>query len=131
MSVNHSVSDLVTMIRNGHLAKRKFITSPVSKLRANILAILKEEGYILDYTLDSNSNLQKFNIQLKYHLSKSVISEIKVISKPSRRIYCKFKDIPSFKKGLGVVILSTSKGVLQDYLAKESKVGGEILLKVF
>ena len=132
MSINHSVSDLVSLVRNGYLAKRKVVTSPVSKLRESILKILKDEGYILNYSkVNYVNDLQKFNIQLKYYLSKPVVSEIRVVSKPGRRFYCKFSDIPSVKNGLGMVILSTSKGVLPGYVAKECKVGGEILLRIF
>jgi len=129
MSANHAVSDLVAIIRNGYLAKRKTITSPISKLRENILKILKEEGYILNYSKSPEG--RKFDIHLKYHLSKPVVSEINVVSKPGKRVYCNVKDIPSVKNGLGVVIISTSKGVVPDSFARTNKVGGEILLKIF
>lgn len=132
MSVNHSVSDLVAMLRNGHLAKRSVIESPISKLREGILKILKDEGYILSYSKSSDkNNLGKFNIHLKYHLSKPVITDIEVISKPGKRVYCSSKDIPLVRNGLGMVLISTSKGILPDYKAKELKIGGELLLKVF
>ena len=132
MSVNHAVSDLVCIIRNGYLAKRNIVESPVSKLRENILKILKEEGYILSYSrIEEKNKFKKFNIHLKYHLSNPVVTEIEVISKPGRRIYCKASEIPSVKNGLGMVIISTSNGVVSDYAARSLKVGGEILLKIF
>ena len=133
MSVNHSVSDLASIIRNGYLAKRKTVKSSVSNLREDILKILKDEGYIISYAKlkEEGSTIDIFNISLKYHLNQPVISEIKVVSKPGRRIYCGSSDIPSIKNGLGLVIISTSTGVLPGYQAKVTKVGGEVLLKVF
>ena len=126
MSVNHAVSDLVCIIRNGYLAKRSVVQSPVSNLREGILKILKEEGYILNYSRmeEEDKAKKKFDIHLKYHLSSPVVSEIGVVSKPGRRVYCKADEIPSVKNGLGVVIISTSKGVVSDHSARELKVGG-------
>jgi small subunit ribosomal protein S8 len=129
MSVNHAVSDLVAMIRNGYLAKRGTISSPISKLREDILKILKEEGYISSYSKLVKD--KKFNINLKYHLSRPVISEIEVLSKPGKRVYSNVNDIPLIRNGLGVIIISTSKGVVADSVARTNNVGGELLLKVF
>ena len=127
--MNHAVSDLVAMIRNGYLAKRRDISSPVSILRGNILDILKDEGYISGYSKSPDG--RKFSIYLKYHLSRAVISEINVVSKPGKRVYCGVDNIPLVRNGLGVVIISTSKGVVSDSFARTNKVGGEVLLKVF
>ena len=133
MSVNHSVSDLATIIRNGYMVKRKVVHSPVSNLRESILKILKEEGYILNYSKLSGDDVSsaKFVINLKYHQSSPAVSEISVVSKPGKRVYCPVYKIPVVKNGLGVVIISTSKGVVADHLARESKIGGEVLLRVF
>lgn len=131
MAFNHPVSDLVARLKNGYLANRLTISSPVSKLRENILKILKEEGYILNYSKVKNNNVEHFDIHLKYHHSAPVVSEISVISKPGRRIYCSSEEIPMVKNGLGVVVISTSQGVLADHDARSRKVGGEILLKIF
>jgi len=132
MSVNHSVSDLATIIRNGYMVKRKVVHSPVSNLRESILKILKEEGYILNYSrLGGEGVNTKFVINLKYHQSNPVVSEISVLSKPGKRVYCSADKIPVVKNGLGIVIISTSKGVVSDHLARESKIGGEVLLRVF
>ena len=128
---NHPVSDLVTRVRNGYLAKRNIINSPVSKLRENILKILKEEGFILSYSKVKTGNHEQFDIHLKYHYSNPVVSEVSVISKPGRRIYCRADEIPSVKNGLGMVIISTSRGVLSDHEARLQKLGGEVLLKIF
>jgi small subunit ribosomal protein S8 len=135
MSVNHSVSDLATIIRNGYLARKKIVSSPVSKLRENILKILKEEGYISNYSrLDGGADKKtkaRFDIHLKYHLSSPVISEISVVSKPGRRVYSSVDEIPVVRNGLGIVIVSTSHGVVADHVARSSKVGGEVLLRIF
>lgn len=131
MSFNHSVSDLVARIKNGYLAKSLKISCPVSKLRENILKILKEEGYILNYSKVKEGSLERFDIHLKYHLSTPVVSEVKVVSKPGRRVYCGFDEIPVVKNGLGTILISTSKGVLADHEARVKKVGGEILFKIF
>lgn len=128
---NHPVSDLVARVKNGYLANRTVINSPVSKLRENILKILKEEGFILSYSKVKSGNLEQFDIHLKYHYSNPVVSEISVISKPGRRIYCRADEIPSVKNGLGMVIISTSKGVISDHEARVQKLGGEVLLKIF
>lgn len=132
MSVNHPVSDLVARIKNGYMVRRDVISSPVSKLRENILKILKDEGFILNYSkVQEKGAAVKFDIHLKYHYSNPVVSEISVVSKPGRRVYCASEDIPSVKNGLGLVIISTSKGVISDHEARNKKLGGEILLKIF
>jgi len=129
---NHPVSDLVAIIRNGYLAKRQTVASPVSKLRENILKILKEEGYILNYSKNNSSDKAKFDIHLKYSgHSVPVINEIEVISKPGKRVYCNADKIPLIKNGLGMILLSTSVGIVADYEARAKNLGGEILLKIF
>lgn len=132
MSFNHPVSDLVARIKNGYLANRDSIESPVSKLRENILKILKQEGFILGYAKSKlESGHDKFDISLKYHNENAVVDDIKVVSKPGRRIYKSYNEIPVVNNGLGVVVLSTSIGVITDHEAREKKVGGEILLTIF
>lgn len=128
---NHSVSDLATIIRNGYIANRDFVSSPVSKLRKSVLDILKEEGYILDYVEEDSDNFKKFKIFLKYHNNKPSLREIKVYSKPGRRHYCSYGDIPVVKNGLGNCIISTNKGLMTGYKAKTLSIGGEILFSVF
>jgi len=132
MSFNHPVSDLVTRIRNGYLAKKTLISTPTSRLRENILQILKGEGYILNYSKVKEKGVaERFDIHLKYHNSVGVVNEIEVISKPGRRIYCNADKIPLIKNGLGAVILSTSQGVIADHEARSKKLGGEVLFKIF
>src|SRR3989338_1040978 len=131
MFFNHPVSDLVARIKNGYLAKKNSISSPVSRLRENILHILKDEGYILNYSKLTEDGKERFDIHLKYHYSAPVVSEIEVVSKPGRRVYCHSDQIHLEKKGLGLVLLSTSGGVIADHEARSKKLGGEILLKIF
>jgi small subunit ribosomal protein S8 len=132
MFFNHPVSDLVARIKNGYMVNKVTISSPVSKLREGILSILKNEGYILNYTkVKEAGTAARFDIQLKYHYSTPVVSEISVVSKPGKRIYCHVDKIPLVKNGLGMVVLSTSQGILADHDARSKKVGGEILFKVF
>ncbi|MFT6332798.1 MAG: small subunit ribosomal protein S8 [Lentimonas sp.] len=111
---------------------RKVVTSPVSNLRESILKVLKEEGYILNYSkIAGKNNMDKFDIQLKYHLSSPVISQISVVSTPGRRVYCSADQIPVVKNGLGTVLISTSGGIITDHAAREIRVGGEVLLRIF
>jgi len=132
MSFNHTVSDLVARIRNGYLVNKSVISMPTSKIAENILHILKEEGYILNYSKTPAQNgFEKFDIHLKYAYSKPVVSDIKVISTPGKRVYCRSKDIPSVRNGLGTMILSTSQGIVTDYEAKNKKLGGELLFLIF
>jgi small subunit ribosomal protein S8 len=132
MSFNHPVSDLVARIKNGYLANKSTVESPVSKLREAILKLLKEEGYILSFSKSKNDKgFEKFDIHLKYYLEKPVVTEIKVASKPGRRLYKSCDEIPVVSNGLGCVIISTSIGVITDNEAREKNVGGEILLTIF
>jgi small subunit ribosomal protein S8 len=128
---NHSVSDLVSRIKNGFLASKSKINAPYSKLNERILEILKSEGYILNYSRFNEGSKYFFDIHLKYYNSESVISDIFSVSKPGRRIYSPYNKISSVKNGLGTVVISTSKGLMTDYEARNNKIGGEILIKIF
>lgn len=132
MSVNHPVSDIATRIRNGYLAYKNTISSPSSKLRQSVLDALKDEGFIAGYAKTKLDNgLEELEISLRYYNQKPVIEEIEVVSKPGRRVYKSCSNIPVVNNGLGVVLVSTSKGVLTDHQAREKNLGGEILLKIF
>lgn len=132
MTLNHAVSDLVTRVRNGYLAKKSVINCPSSNLRENILKILKDEGYILSYSkIKDDKSFYRIDIHLKYHLLSPVVNEIKVVSKPGKRIYCGARHLPLVKNGLGLVVISTSQGVLSDHEARAKGLGGEILFTIF
>lgn len=132
MSFNDPLSDLVTRIRNGQAARLSAIKSPASKLRTNLLEVLKREGYIRDYAVTQQGNgIAELTVELKYSEGQPVIKEIKRVSKPGRRVYTQVKDVPRVYNGLGISILSTPRGVLSDKEAREANVGGEILCRVF
>ncbi|MDQ7031213.1 MAG: 30S ribosomal protein S8 [Desulfonauticus sp.] len=127
MQLSDPIADLLTRIRNAHLARHKEVVVPASKLKAEILRILKEEGFIQDY-LEEDKTLK---VYLKYYQGKPVIKGLKKISKPSRRIYVKAKEIPIVRNGLGIAILSTSQGILEGRQARKSNVGGELICEVW
>lgn len=132
MSMTDPIADLATRIRNAQLSKLRSISCPYSNLKFAILSVLKREGYIVDFCLaDDSSKLKEIIITLKYHNSQPVINKIIRQSKPGRRLFSGIKSLDLFYNGLGVYILSTSKGVLSDYEAREKKVGGEVLLAVY
>ncbi len=132
MSCNHAVSDLVTRIKNASIAKKSSTSSPFSSLRESVLHILKEEGYILNYTkIPGVNGVSSLEIHLKYANSVSVINEISVISKPGGRVYRGVDNLAPVRNGLGVLVISTSQGILSDYEAKRRNLGGEVLFKIF
>ena len=123
---------MITRIRNAQMRMSKNVTIPNSKFRIRILEVLKQEGYISDYKLLSDSNNKNtLSVDLKYSNGLPVIREIKIISKPGRRIYAKADSIPKIQNGLGLAILSTSKGIMTDSEARNQNVGGEIICRIF
>lgn len=133
MSMTDPLADLLTRVRNGQRAKLAFITSPISKLRLNVLSVLKDEGFIEAFEEEENSDtgFKQVRIALRYVDGLPVIRELKRVSKPGCRVYSSIGDLPRYHNGLGVTILSTSHGVLADHKARELRVGGEVLCKVF
>lgn len=122
------IADMLTRIRNGIKAQFEKVDIPSSKLKINIAKILKDEGYIKNYKLVEDSKQGILKIFLKYGLNGDrVISEIKRISKPSKRVYVNKDNIPLVRSGLGLAILSTSKGILTDKEARKQGVGGEVI----
>ena len=132
MSFTDPIGDMIASIRNGQMRSHNRIEMPASSFKGKILEVLKREGFILNYTLDeANEKKTKFLIDLKYNSGSPVINDIERISKPGRRFYSSAQSIPKIKNGLGVAIVSTSKGVMTDTEARKAKVGGEIICKVF
>ena len=132
MAMSDPLGDLLTRIRNGQRARKSSVSSPASKLRANVLEVLKREGYIRDFAQEeSQPGIAELRIELKYHEGKPVIREISRVSKPGRRVYSKIKDLPRVYNGLGIAILSTPKGVMSDNEARVANLGGEVLCRVF
>ena len=132
MSFTDPISDMITRIRNAQLRSLNTVTIPNSKFRAKILDVLKEEGYIANYKTSSKEKNSKFLlVDLKYNNGIPVIKEISRVSKPGRRIYTKADSIPKIQNGLGIAIVSTSKGIMTDNDARSKKIGGEIICRVF
>ena len=133
MTTNHSVSDFASRLRNAYKSKRETIELPASRIISEIASVLKNEGYILNFSLlgDEEKGYKTIKVNLKYSSEIPAISSIGVISKPGKRVYCQVDSIPNIADGLGIVIISTSKGIMCDSKARELKVGGELLLKIF
>ncbi|MBH5330049.1 30S ribosomal protein S8 [Eikenella sp. S3360] len=126
MSMHDPISDMLTRIRNAQQARKAFVAMPSSKLKKALANVLKEEGYIEDF-LVSTEEKPTLEIHLKYYLDKPVIEKIQRISKPGLRVYKAADAIPNVMNGLGIAIVSTSKGVMTGHKARASGVGGELL----
>ena len=132
MFVNDPLSDLIARIRNAAMRKRSKVSTPASKLRGRVLDVLQEEGYIRGYALiEKEGEHPEFEIELKYFDGEPVIADIARVSKPGRRVYSSIQDLKPVKNGLGISILSTSKGVMSDSAARDQNVGGEVLCRVY
>ena len=132
MTMSDPLGDMLTRIRNGQRARHAVITAPASKFRANVLEVLKREGYIRGFTQEHvRPGVAELKIELKYVDGEPVIREIARVSKPGRRIYSRIGDLPRIYNGLGIAILSTPRGVISDNEARAAKIGGEVLCRVF
>lgn len=132
MSMTDPIADLLTRIRNGAMAKLQKVDIPSSNMKVGIVTVLKNEGFIKNYKVISDQKQGILRIYLKYiNENEPVITEIKRVSKPGGRRYVKSDEIPKVKQGLGVAILSTSKGLLTDKVAREAGVGGELICTVW
>ena len=132
MTLADPIGDMITRIRNGQLRTLYNVKVPSSKYRAKILEVLKQEGYISNYKLLSDSkNKSSLVVDLKYYKGLPVIKEIKRVSRPGRRVYARADSIPKIQNGLGLAIVSTSMGIMSDSDARMKNVGGEIICRVF
>ncbi|KPP89720.1 MAG: SSU ribosomal protein S8 RpsH [Rhodobacteraceae bacterium HLUCCA08] len=130
--MNDPIGDMLTRIRNGQMRGKGVVSTPASKLRAWVLDVLKDEGYIRGYEKSSDAQGHPaFDIELKYYEGAPVIRELRRVSKPGRRVYMGVGDLPQVRQGLGVSIVSTPKGVMSDANARAANVGGEVLCQVF
>ena len=125
------IADLLTRIRNGQQIKKSKIVCPFSKTKVSIVKVLKEEGFIRDYQILDGEKGKNIEISLKYHYGEPVIKEIVRISKPGMRVYSSVKNMPLYKNNMGISILSTSKGIMTNFNAKEANIGGEIICRVY
>lgn len=131
MNLNDPIGDLITRIRNAQMRGRSKLTTPASTLRARVLQVLKDEGYIRDFRDIENDGHKEIEIELKYFEGAPAIHQIQRVSKPGRRVYSSVTDLPSVRNGLGISVVSTPKGVMSDAAARAANVGGEVLFQVY
>lgn len=132
MAVNDPIGDMITTIRNGQNVRLASVNCPASRMRKSVLDVLQREGFIHAYSEEEQrKGVSTLNIQLRYHDGQPVIRSIKRVSKPGRRTYSNINDLGKVNNGLGIAIVSTSKGILADHEARKENVGGEILCEVF
>ena len=132
MSMSDTLGDMLTRIRNGQTTNKKVVDAPASRFRKNVLEVLKREGFIRNFEeKEIKPGINSFEIELKYYNGKPVITEIKRVSKPGRRVYSSIKNLQKTYNGLGISILSTPRGVMSDNEAREANVGGEVLCTIY
>ena len=132
MTMTDPLGDMLTRIRNAQMRRKQFVVTPNSKLRAWVLDVLKSEGYIKSYEIEKTaSGTDTIKVSLKYFDGEPVIKELKRVSTPGRRVYLGVDNLPKVRQGLGVAVVSTSKGIMSDSEARQSRVGGEVLCTVF
>ena len=132
MSLSDPIGDMIARIKNAQLRNHKTLKLPSSNFKVKISEVLKKEGFIIDYKVESKkTNKIDLTINLKYNSGSPVISEIERISKPGRRIFSSAQSLPKINNGLGIAIISTPKGVMTDIDARKQRLGGEIICKVF
>ena len=131
-AISDPIADMLTRIRNAILARHNSVVLPSSKIKVNIAQILREEGYIEDYSVQEQVPQNTLTIQLRYkRRNEAAIQGLKRVSRPGRRQYKDTRDLPKVRNGLGIAILSTSQGVMSDKQAREKHIGGEVLCYVW
>lgn len=130
MSMSDPIADMLTRIRNAQSVNKPVVSMPASKLKTAIAGVLKDEGYIEDFAVQTVDGKSQLNISLKYYAGRPVIEKIDRVSRPGLRVYRGSQDIPKVMNGLGVTIVSTSKGVMTDRKAQAAGIGGEVLCVV-
>jgi len=131
MSLSDPIGDMIARIKNAQNRSHKKVELPSSNFKVKIADILKNEGFIKDFKINSEDNKPLLSLELKYHSGNPVISNFERVSKPGRRIFSSAQGLPKINNGLGIAIVSTPKGVMTDIDARKQKVGGEIICKVF
>ncbi|MGI9311274.1 MAG: 30S ribosomal protein S8 [bacterium] len=131
MSMSDPIADMLTRIRNGAQANKPSVAMPASKAKAAIAAVLRDEGYIAGFEVSGDGAARTLEVRLKYFQGRPVIEELKRVSTPGCRIYARGDQLPSVRNGLGVALVSTSKGVMTDKSARRSGLGGEVVCTVF
>ena len=131
MSLSDPIGDMIARIKNAQSRNHKKVELPSSNFKVKIAEILKNEGFVKDFKVNSENNKNLLSLELKYHSGNPVINTFERVSKPGRRIFSSADGLPKINNGLGIAILSTPKGVMTDLDARKQRVGGEIICKVF
>lgn len=131
MSMQDPIADMLTRLRNAGKASKRSVSMPSAKLKVAVAAALKKEGFVSDYEVEGEGAIKTLSIQLKYFQGVPVIETIKRISTPGLRVYAEKDNLPSVNGGLGVALISTSKGIMTDKAARKAGIGGEVLCSVF
>ena len=131
MNINDPIGDMITRIRNAHMRGKELVDSPSSTLRVNVLEVLKEEGFIWGYEVDASGEFPQLKVKVKYVEGIPALTDLKRESKPGLRRYVGVEDIPKVLGGLGMTILSTSKGLMAGHKAKKENIGGELIASVW
>ena len=131
MSLSDPIGDMIARVKNAQARFHKKVELPSSNFKAKIANILKNEGFIKDFKVESEEKKSILSLELKYHSGNPVISNFERVSKPGRRIFSSADSLPKINNGLGIAIVSTPKGVMTDMDARKQKIGGEIICKVF
>ena len=131
MSLSDPIGDMIARIKNAQSRNHKKVELPSSNFKVKIAEILKNEGFVKDFKVNSENNKSLLSLELKYHSGNPVINTFERVSKPGRRIFSSADGLPKINNGLGIAIVSTPKGVMTDLDARKQRVGGEIICKVF
>ena len=131
MSLSDPIGDMIARVKNAQARNHKKVDLPSSSFKSKIADILRNEGFIKDFKVNSENNKSVLELELKYHSGNPVISTFERVSKPGRRIFSSADGLPKINNGLGIAIISTPKGVMTDLDARKQRVGGEIICKVF
>ncbi|MEK9690821.1 MAG: 30S ribosomal protein S8 [Pelagibacteraceae bacterium] len=131
MSLSDPIGDMIARVKNAQARNHKKVELPSSKFKVKIAEILKSEGFIKEFKVNTADNKSTLSLDLKYHSGNPVISSFERVSKPGRRIFSSAESLPKINNGLGIAIVSTPKGVMTDIDARKQKIGGEIICKVF
>ena len=131
MSLSDPIGDMIARVKNAQARNHKKVELPSSNFKVKIADILKNDGFIKDFKVNSEANKSVLSLELKYHSGNPVISAFERVSKPGRRIFSSADSLPKINNGLGIAIISTPKGVMTDIDARKQRIGGEIICKVF
>lgn len=131
MTINDPIADALTRIRNANMVKHESVSMPHSNLKEELIKVLKNEGYVESYVVEEKDGFKQIVITLKYDNNQSVITGLQRISKPGLRVYSKAKNMPRVFDGMGIAVISTSKGLMTEKQARANKLGGEVLCHVW